>query len=85
MREHELQLAILSKEIILLTRQRVLTIIDVNDLDETIHQVPEGTLDNMLTFWEKLQRLSEKAGSISYLSRLMANIGGPVLGSEGSC
>ena len=82
MGEHGLQLAIPKTEIVLLTRRRVSTEINVivddggNPLTirtKTAVKYLGVLLDNKLTFWEHFQRSCEKAASVaSSLSRLMA-------------
>ena len=92
MGEHGLQLAIPKTEIVLLTRRRVSTDIDVIvDDSGNPHTIRTRTavknlgvlLDNKLNFGEHLQSSCENAASVaSSLSRLMANIGGPKPGKR---
>ena len=92
MGEHGLQLAIPKTEIILLTRRRVSTEIDVIvDDGGNPHAIQAKTavkylgvlLDYKLNFRGHFQKSCEKAASVaSSLSRLMANIGGPKPGTR---
>ena len=84
MGEHGLQPTIPKTEIVLLTRRRVSTDIDVNvENGRNIHTIRTktsvkylGVLLDKLNFWEQFQRSCEKAASVAFsFSRLMASIG----------
>ena len=87
MEEHGLQLAIPKTEIVLLTRRRIPTAIDIQFDDRgSPHTIQTKTsvkylgvlLDNKLTFREHFARSCQKAAEVTRsLTRLMANVGGP--------
>lgn len=82
--EHGLSLAAEKTEIVLLTRRRIPTEVQMMVGPETITtkkvvKYLGVKLDTKLTFWEHIKGTSEKAAKItSALSRLMANVGGPM-------
>lgn len=85
MKEHGLDLALHKTEVILLTRKRIDTILPVDvGGQETITTTSSlkylgVTIDSKLNFWQHICRVSEKALNVTMsLSRLMANVGGPV-------
>ena len=92
MGEHGLQLAIPETEIVLLTRRRVSTDIEVNvDDGGNPHTIRDKTvvkylgvlLENKLNFGEHFQKSCERTASVaSSLSRLLAKIGGPKQGKR---
>lgn len=83
MSDHGLQLATAKTEIVLLTRKRIPTIINMM-VGPQLVTTSRSTkylgvkLDSKLTFWEHIHGVCEKAAqSTVALSRLMANVGGP--------
>lgn len=81
--DHGLSLATEKTEIVLLTRRRIPTNIQVNVGEEPILakravKYLGVRLDTKLSYWEQIRTASEKAAKITtMLSRLMANVGGP--------
>lgn len=81
---HGLKLAAEKTELILLTRKHIPLEVDMRVHSETIKtsrvlKYLGVRLDNKLTYWAQIQHAAEKAAKITAsLSRLMANIGGPL-------
>ena len=85
MTDHGLSLALQKTEVIFLTRKRIDTILPVDvGCEEKITTTSTMkylgvTVDSKLSFWQHICRASEKALNVTMsLSRLMANVGGPV-------
>ena len=84
LREHGLQLATHKTEIVLLTRWHIPREIDIRIQDGTIKTQQSikylgVRLDSKLTYSAQIRHASIKAAhTVAQLSRLMANIGGPM-------
>lgn len=81
---HGLSLAAEKTELILLTRKHITLEVDMQVHSETIRTTKVLKylgirIDNKLTYWAQIQHAAEKSAKIIVsLSRLMANIGGPL-------
>lgn len=84
MEDHGLMLATEKTEIVLLTRRRIPTILEIQVGSETIITKEAVKylgvrLDTKLTYWQHIKFASERAAKVTAsLSRLMANVGGPI-------
>lgn len=80
---HGLSLAKEKTEIVLLTRRRIPTIVEMRVGEETVLTKKAVKylglhIDTKLTYWEQIRYATEKASKMTILlSRLMANTGGP--------